>query len=250
MKNRSKSLVKLLLTLSIVTVFFNSGQSQILISLLLGDKLNSPNLEFGLEGGFNQSWLSGIDEAKGYGHFHLGFYFDIRIKQDFWLNTGVRVKSNGGAKGINPYSLNNAELDSVFLDGRVDRNLGYWYVPVHVKYRFGKNKEFFVLAGGQIGLRNKVNDTFYNTYQEDDDVSYRKNISDQIKRIDAGFSGGIGYKFKGSGMNLGLTYYHGLVNIMVPTDLEQYNYNSKNSCLYLYVDIPIGAGYKEKKEEK
>ena len=237
-----------MLTLSMV-VLFHSAQSQILISLLLGDKLNSPNLEFGLEGGFNRSFLSGIDEAKGFNHFHLGFYFDIRLKQNLWLNTGVRVKSNSGGTGINPYELNDAELDSVFLDGRVDRNIGYWYVPVHVKYRFGNSQQFFVMAGGQIGLRNKVSDTFYNTYQEEDDVAYRKNIKDQIKRIDAGLSGGIGYKFKGNGMNLGLTYYYGLMNIMKPSDLEEYNYSSRNSSLYLYVDIPIGAGYKDRKEE-
>ncbi|MCD4788577.1 MAG: hypothetical protein K8R37_01155 [Bacteroidales bacterium] len=35
-----------------------SSQSQILISLILGDKLNSEGLEFGLEGGFNWSNVS------------------------------------------------------------------------------------------------------------------------------------------------------------------------------------------------
>jgi hypothetical protein len=229
---------------------FQSAHSQILISLLLGDKLNSPNLEFGVEGGFNRSWLSGIDEAKGFGHFHLGFYFDIRIQNDLWLNTGVRVKSNNGARKINPYSLEDPELDSVFLDGHIDRNIGYWYVPVHLKYRFGSNKQFFIHAGGQIGLRNKANDFFYNTYIDKDDVSFEFDIGDHIKRIDLGLSGGLGYKFKGSGMNLGLTYYHGLMDIMKPADLDQYNYSSRNSSLYLFVDIPIGAGYKEQNDEK
>lgn len=227
---------------------FQTAKSQILISLLFGEKLNSPNLEFGVEGGFNRSTLSGIDEAKGYNHFHLGFYFDFRIKNELWLNTGVRIKSDVGAKSLNPYSLDDHELDSVFLDGQVDRNLGYWYVPVHLKYKFAKNKQFYAVVGGQIGLRNKVNDTFYNSYIDKDDVSFKKDLNDHIKRIDAGLSGGFGYKFKGSGMNLGLTYYHGLMDIMKETDLEQYNYASKNSSLYLYVDIPIGAGYKEKKE--
>jgi len=247
MKNLSKKLVAIGAFILMISIY-QTAQSQILISLLLGDKLNSPNLEFGVEGGFNRSWLSGIDESTGLSTFQLGFYFDIRIKNDLWLNTGVRVKSNGGAKDLNPYSLDDPELDSVFLDGHVERKLGYWYVPAHLKYRFGKNKQFFVMAGGQIGLRNKVSDTFYNTYLDKNDVSFKKNIDDQIKSIDVGLSGGLGYKFKGSGMNLGLTYYHGLTNIMKPTNLEQYNYTSKNSSLYLYVDIPIGAGYKDKKE--
>lgn len=247
MKNLSKKLVAIGAFILMISIY-QTAQSQILISLLLGDKLNSPNLEFGVEGGFNRSWLSGIDESKGLGNFHLGFYFDIRMKNNLWLNTGVRVKSNGGAKDLNPYPLNDPELDSVFLDGHVERKLGYWYVPVHLKYRFSKNKQFYVMAGGQIGLRNKVSDTFYNSYIDKNDVSFKKDIGDYIKRIDVGFSGGLGYKFKGSGMNLGLTYYHGLSNIMKSTDLEEYNYASKNSSLYLYVDIPIGAGYKDDKD--
>lgn len=235
-------------TLWLVSLCY-SAHSQILISLILGDKLNSPNLEFGIEGGFNRSYLSGIDESKGFGHFHLGFYFDIRIKDDLWLNTGVRVKSNSGARNINPYSLNDPQLDSVFLDGHIDRDIGYWYVPVHLKYRFGNNKQFFINAGGQIGLRNKARDNFINTYKDKEDVTFELDIGDHIKRIDAGLSGGLGYKFKGSGMNLGLTYYYGLINIMKSTSLEEYNYDSRNSSLYLYVDIPIGAGYKDEKED-
>jgi len=244
MKNHLKKLVTLILLLFMMSLF-QSGQSQILISLLLGDKLNSPNLEFGLEGGFNRSYLSGIDEAKGFGHFHLGFYFDIRIKEELWFNTGVRVKTNMGAKKINPYLLEDARLDTVLYDGHINRDIGYWYVPVHLKYRFAKKKQFFVIVGGQIGLRNKANDYFYNSYNEKDDVSFKFDIGDYIKRIDAGLSGGFGYKFNGSGMNLGITYYHGLMNIMKPTDLAQYNYFSRNSSLYIFVDIPIGAGYKE-----
>jgi hypothetical protein len=246
MKNRSNILAPLFFIFALVGIS-HTAQSQILISLLLGDKLNSPNLEFGIEGGFNRTWLSGIDEATGDGYLHLGFYFDIRIKNDLWLNTGLRVKSNTGAKSINAYPLNNTELDAVFQNGSVDRRIGYWYVPFHLKYRFGKNDQFFVNGGGQVGLRHRATDTFLNSFIDEDDVSYTLNIGDQIKRFDAGLSGGFGYKFKGTGMNLGLTYYHGLTNIMKTTDLEQYNYRSRNSSLYLYVNVPVGGRNKEGK---
>jgi len=223
----------------------NPAQSQVLIALIFGDKLNSPNLEFGLEGGFSRSYLRGIEESKGYGHLHLGFYFDIRIKNNLWLNTGVRAKTNSGARNINPYSLEDPKLDSVFLDGHINRNIGYFYIPIHLKYRFGEREQFFVNAGGQFGLRHKANDLFFNTYEDTDDVSFKKDIRDEIKRFDLGLSGGLGYKFKGNGMNLGVTYYHGLINIMKDSDLEQYNRPSKNSSIYIYVDIPVGAN-KEK----
>ena len=229
--------------LLIMVLDIKPSQSQILISLLLGDKLNTGNIEFGLEGGYNRSYLSGIDEAKGMGNFHLGFYFDFRIKNDWLLNTGVRVKSNSGATKITPYSLDDHELDSVFLyDLNVNRKIGYFYVPIHIKYRFAK--QFFVNAGVQIGLRHKANDIFTNTYYDEDDVKFTYDIRDQITRLDAGLSGGAGYKFKGTGMNLGVTYYYGLV------DIDKSEVRSMNSSLYIYVDIPIGAGYKEAKQEK
>ena len=142
-------------------LFYQTAQSQILISLLLGDKLNSDKLEFGIDGGFNRSYLNGIDEAKGLNNFHLGFYFDFKLKNNWYLNTGVRVKSNVGATNISVYSLGDDDLDSVMVKGDVTRKISYFYVPVHIKYRFAR--QFYALAGFQIGLKHKANDLFYNT---------------------------------------------------------------------------------------
>ena len=69
-------------------------KSQVLISIILGDKLNSPNLEFGLEGGYNWSSISELESGKPLSTFNLGFYFDIRVKKNFYINTGVLVKFN------------------------------------------------------------------------------------------------------------------------------------------------------------
>lgn len=238
------------LTLNLKTIFLilpsifvvQTASPQVLISILLGDKLNSDNLEFGIDGGFNRSYLSGIAEAKGMNHFHLGFYFDIRLKNEWFINTGVRVKSNVGAENINPYPLDNEELDSVFSDSHITRNIGYFYVPIHVKYKFCK--QFFINAGIQAGLRNKAQDQFINSYYDKNDVVFKNDIKNRIKRLDFGLSGGLGYKFQGNGMNLGFTYYYGLVNI--DKLVEQ---KSNNSTFYLYMDIPIGAGYKEAKQQ-
>lgn len=229
-------------------LFCQPSQSQIIISLLLGDKLNSDNLEFGLEGGYNRSYMSGVDGAKGMNNFNLGFYFDFRIKNDWFLNTGVRVKSTSGATKISPYTLNDENLDTVFVNGHISREIGYFYVPIHIKYVFAK--QFFANAGIQVGLRNKANDYFYNSYYDDDDVSFKLDIRDYVKRLDAGLSGGFGYKFRGTGMNLGVTYYYGLVDVMKDAEEPYYHVFSRNSSLYIYVDIPIGAGYKDEKKAK
>ena len=247
MKKISTKLLAFLFVL-ISMLIYQSAQSQILISLLLGDKLNSGNIEFGMEGGYNRSYLSGIDNAKGLNNFLLGFYFDFKLKDDWYLNTGVRVKSNMGATNITPYSVGDKDVDTVFSDGHITRKIGYFYVPVHIKYRFAK--QFYALAGFQIGLRNTARDLFYNSAFEKDDVELKYDIRDYVTRIDAGLSGGIGYKFQGTGMNLGITYYHGFVDIMKDSDLKQYNTSTYNSTFYIYVYIPIGAGYKEANKQE
>ena len=165
------------------------------------------------------------------------------MKNNWFLNTGVRVKSSMGATKLNPYSLDDDDLDSVFMDGFVKRKIGYFYVPVHIKYRFAR--QFFINAGFQVGLRNKARDHFINTYYDKEDVEFKYDIGDHIKRLDIGASGGIGYKFMGTGMNLGITYYYGFVDID-----KRASINSNNATFYLYLNIPIGAGYKEAKEEK
>ena len=246
MNKISTKLLALLFVL-ISMLYYQSAQSQILISLLLGDKLNSGNIEFGMEGGFNRSYLSGIDNTKGLNNFHLGFYFDFKLKNDWYLNTGVRVKSNMGATNIATYSIDNEHADSVFANGHVTRKIGYFYVPVHIKYRIAK--QFYAMAGFQIGLRNSARDLFYNTVYDEDDIEFKYDIREYVKRLDAGLSGGIGYKFKGTGMNLGITYYYGLVDIMKDSNLEPYNTTSYNSTFYIYVYIPVGAGYKEEKQK-
>ena len=55
-------------------------QSQVLIALLLGDKLNTGNIEFGLDGGLNYATIRGMESNTWTSNLNLGFYFDIRLK--------------------------------------------------------------------------------------------------------------------------------------------------------------------------
>ena len=78
----------------ILFLFISYGiQSQVLIALLLGDKLNTGNIEFGLDGGFNYSSISGMDTNDKLSEFNIGFYFDFKLKEKWYLNTGVLMKS-------------------------------------------------------------------------------------------------------------------------------------------------------------
>jgi len=87
--------------LIIIFLFIGYGiQSQVLIALLLGDKLNTGNIEFGLDGGFSFANISGMDTNDKLSEFNLGFYFDIKIKEQWYLNTGVLMKSTLGVDNL------------------------------------------------------------------------------------------------------------------------------------------------------
>lgn len=214
------------------------GQSQVLISILLGDKLNSGKIEFGLEGGWSMSTLQGLDPATGHSNYNLGFYFDFAMKNPSWfLSTGVRVKSTMGAEGIAVYSLNNVDLDDVFATGSVTRRLNYFNVPVMMKYMF-KN-HLYAQAGIQLGLRYKGTDEFLNTVNDKEDLSYKVDVKNQYHPLDGGLCAGLGYRLTGgNGMNIGLQYYYGLVDVRISDGSP----DEFNRTLYVNVGIPIGKG--------
>ena len=230
----------------VLLIFSISANSQVIISLLLGDNLNSGKIEFGLDGGLNLSTINGLDGAKGLTGFNLGFYFDIKTKHPSWMfNTGVIVKSPMGADDLPVYSLNDADLDSAFSGGSVTRKLRYFNVPFMMKYTFKNN--FYAKAGIQLGLRSKCFDEFKKSILDDDDLKYKINIGDNYHHIDGGVALGIGYRLmKGYGMNVGAQYYFGLTDITIDDSTPgQYN-----RVLYVTVGIPIGKAASQKKNQK
>lgn len=230
-----------LLVAFLMTVY--TANSQILISLLFGDALNSPNVEFGLDGGVNFANISNLETSKSLPIFNLGFYFDIKIKNQLMLHTGVLVKSNQGADKLNPYLLNNPGLDEQFSDGYVTRKINTFSVPILLKYRFAGR--FHLEAGPMLALRAKGYDEFKNTLVDEDDLTYKLDIKDNYKRIDAGVMIGAGMKLSKipKSSQIGVRYYYGLVDPLIGNTGKSQNFSS----LYLYFSIPIGAQPKAEK---
>ncbi len=223
-----------------------SASSQVLISLLLGDVLNSDKIEFGLDGGVNFANIANLETSKYLPIFNLGFYFDIRIKNQLMLHTGVLVKSNQGANKLNPYSLDNPGLDELFTEGYVTRKINNFSVPILLKYRFAGR--FHIEAGPMLALRTKGFDEFKTTVIDDDDLTYKLDISDNYKRIDAGIMCGAGiklYKKIPKSSQLGVRYYYGLVDPLIDNTGDSQNFSS----LYLYFSIPIGVHKAEAAKE-
>jgi hypothetical protein len=231
-------------TVLILLASVSYSQAQVLISLLLGDKLNSGKVEFGLDGGVNYATLRGLKGAHYEPNFNIGFYFDIKLKNPSWMvHTGVIVKSTLGAGRLDPYSLGNTDLDNAFADGEVERRINYFNVPIMIKQKFSSH--LFWEAGIVPALRAKAFDIF--TADVDGDLEYKKDIKDDYHRLDFGLMGGVGYRLMGgNGMNLGIRYYYGLVDITI-SDAQPDQFNES---LYLTVGIPIGAGKAKEREAK
>ena len=245
----NRKLTLLTATMMLVLVLTSvSARSQILISILLGDKLNNGTIEFGLTGGFNRTWMYQTENAEGINHFNLGFYFDFRLKKDmpWYVYTGVLVKSEMGASNIDTYPLGNPEVDSAMAGGTVNRYIKYFMVPLTIKYRFKNN--IFVLAGGQVSLRHKATDEFTNTIYNKDDLVFKNKTSDNYRRLDAGLTAAAGYKFRyGAMMNIGVRYYYGLVDVFKTGTGLGY---ATNSALFVFAEIPIGAERQIRPEKK
>lgn len=241
-RNTSYMTMKKLLIISVLLCAGLTTKSQVLISILLGDKLNSDKLEFGLDGGWNSADIHGLDGASAVGRFNIGFYFDLQLKNPSWMiHTGVIVKSTMGAKELPVYNLNDPDLNAAFVGGKVDRRLGYFNVPVLMKYRFKNN--FYAEAGMMFGLMNKSIDEFTNKVIDKEDLTYKLKIRDRYHPLDAGFMVGLGYRLLGgNGMNLGIRYYIGIVDITIDDSTP----NQYNRSLYLAVGIPIGKTPKSK----
>ncbi|MDZ7606936.1 MAG: outer membrane beta-barrel protein [Cyclobacteriaceae bacterium] len=227
-------------TLSLLLLMSFTANSQVLISLLFGDALNSDKVEFGLTGGGNRSYIRTISDANGVNYFNLGFYFHINIEGSSYLSTGVQVKSSTGASGMATYPVGEDDIDNVFADGELTKKINYFYVPIMWHQRF--NNRWFLEGGFQLGLRNKSKDIFTTDYN-DDELTYTIDARDQYKRLDAGLIGGVGYKWKKElkSVSSGLNYYHGLMNVSNVDGVTV-----KNSGFYLYVRLPIGAGGNKK----
>jgi len=234
----------------IIILLFVGGaaQSQVLITLLLGDKLNSDGLEFGLEGGVNWANISGLETNNFARKWNLGFYFDIRMKNQWYFYTGVLVKSNMGvdkltdndliALGATKYMGNDGQP----LVGDYSQKMNYFLVPALIKYKF-KN-HFNVELGPQFGLMYKSWVEFESDIDGRDAIIKEFN-KDEINKLDAGIMVGVGYTlFKGTGWTIGAKYYYGFVDVY--KDIP----GTKNSSIFLKLNIPIGAGEKPEKKKK
>ena len=226
----------------IFLLFTGILQSQVLIALLLGDKLNTGKIEFGLDGGLNFATISEMDSNSWTRNLNLGFYFDIRMKEQWYLNTGVLVKSNLGLDDLSENDLDFLNATRYEAEGEYRQKISYFLVPALAKYKFKNN--MYAEIGPQFGLMYDAYIEF-NSKIDGNSARIREENKDAINRFDMGLAAGVGYRLlKGMGWTLGARYYYGFL------DVYKGRSGSNTNSLFLKINFPIGLSIEKKDQIK
>lgn len=221
--------------------YVHYASAQILIGLLLGDKLNSEKIELGFNVAPTFSTLTQMDGdfKSGLG---LGLYFNIRLKPDLYFHPEFSPKSEFGITNLEPYATGNNDIDRIYLNddnAKVLRKIKAISFPLMMRYRI--KGLLFANLGPQINILYRPKDIF-NTKVNEDEVDYTTSIKDQVSFMDLGITGGLEYKIrKDKGMGIGLRYYYGFTDVLTKMSGSQ-----RNIALNLSVFIPIDPEAKEK----
>lgn len=230
---------------TIILVLFglcSSVNAQVLLSVIFGDKLNSEKIEFGLDGGLNWSQITDLESSSFRRSYNLGFYFDILLKDQWSIYTGVLVKAQLGTDKLTEEDLAFLEITPQEQEGTYSQRLSYFLVPALLRYNFPNR--IYLEAGPQFGLMHRASVDFVSD-SDDPEIKIREFNKERINRIDVGISGGLGYRLRPrKGTSLGLRYYYGFVNVYKGRS------GTKNSSIFAKVTIPIGANKKEKEIKK
>jgi hypothetical protein len=88
------------------------------------------------------------------------------------------------------------------------------------------------------GLMYGATDEFVNSVHEENDLRYDRSVRESYHPLDAGIVVGAGYRLFGKdGINVGVRYFYGLVDIYIDDSTP----GRYNRSIYLTVGIPIGA---------
>ena len=229
-------MVILLMGLSVSTC-----NSQVLIALIFGDKLNSDRMNFGLNAGLNVSDFTDFDESSFGTGFQFGIFLDYKLNDKLIIRPELNAITNI-KMGIDPYITGNDALDSVLTTVNVDRKLSYGSAAVFLKYPIGRR--FQLETGPRGSLRFKAEDIFTADVVESEDLVYTRNIRDEVTLIDVGWAIGLGRKlFKGKGVYFSARYYYGFIDV-----LKDEPGNQNVSSFQFNASIPIVG--KKKVDEK
>ena len=234
---------KLILLVLLAGISFTAARSQVLIALVFGDKLNTPNIEFGLNVGGNYSTLTDHPEAKYLKGINLGLYFNFRLSEHFYLHPELQLMNRMGSRGIDRRNVPAGEewqVESL----KTWRELNYLTLVFLPRYKL--TNQLYFETGIRGSLLSSAEDLLSITPEDNSELAYKVTIREDITLMDVGFDVGLGYKFKqGEGVNLSMRYSYGFVNTL-KNKSEPAEYNRG---FHIQVGIPIGVGKKNVQQQ-
>lgn len=233
---------KLIFLILLAGFFIGTARSQVLIALVFGDKLNTPNIEFGLNVGGNFSTLANHPDAKYANGLNLGLYFNFKLGDHLYLHPEFLFIDRMGTRGIDNRDL----PPQIPEDGTLKtwKNLDYMTLVFLPRYKL--TNQLYFEAGLHASLLTNADDIFMASPEENAELYYKEFIKDEITRMDVGFDVGLGYKFgKGEGVNLSLRYSYGFINTFKDNTLPA----EYNRAIRIHVGIPIGVGKEDIKQQ-
>jgi hypothetical protein len=184
----------------IVIVFF----------LMIGNSVNSQEVNIGIKGGLNAYTLGGDDtsDVKTKLGFNLGLLGHIHISDRFGLQPELVYSTQGAASD----------------DGSdIDLNLSYINVPVLFQYMYDNG--FRIQAGPQIGFL---------TSAKAKGASASVDIKDSFNTLDVALSVGASYVHPVSGFGVDARYNYGLSNVNDSSGSEAFNRGFQLGVFYLF----------------
>jgi len=235
--------MKKFILLSLMTILLIPvARSQVLIAILFGDKLNSPNIEFGLNVGGNLTKLTNYPDSKYLTGLNFGLYFNFKLSDHLYLHPELLFMNHMGSKGVNNSELPNPELQHETLETWVKSN----YFTLVLMPRYKLTNQLYFEAGFYGGYLLSADDFFLIKPESDTELEYKVHAKPRMNKFDVGFDVGLGYKFgKGEGMNLSLRYSYGFINTQKDESLDP----EMNRGFHVHVGIPIGVGKENVQKE-
>jgi hypothetical protein len=189
------------------------ARAQLLIGYLLGEKLTTPTLSFGLELGINFANLDGLDGAEGVTKPVFGLFADWRFSEHFHLGGAFLPLAGRGADGITPVPTGDPTIDAQTAGGTMARNLGYIEFPVLLRWAPKRETGFRIGVGPSFGFITSANDRYEATTPSGAPYVLERDIGDEVPGLDLGLAADVEWRFEM--IAIGARYTHGL------TDLRQ-----------------------------
>jgi hypothetical protein len=227
---------KTVLFVFLMTALSAWAHSQVLIALLVGDKLNSDKFELGLQLAGNWQNLTGLEGTNGRFSVGFGIYATLKLGEKLSLQPELLFKDPRGAKDVPAEVFGNADLDPLLQDAAVTAKLAYVSLPVILKYSL--TPQLSLGFGPQIGFLSSAKKVYVAEVYAQEDLVFKDDIKSALNDVDLALAFNLEYKLmKKKGVHIGLRYYLGLTDIYKDNPGDPV----KNSVVQLNIGIPLGG---------